>query len=42
MSHWLPFSTVNDMVTVALVVVLVVFGLLFMGLMVANKFTRKP
>ena len=41
MPHWPSFSTANDVVAVAFVVVLLVFGLLFMTLVVADKIQRK-
>ena len=37
MPNWLSFSTANDMITAALLLVLLVFGLLLVGFVIANK-----
>ena len=41
MPSWLSFSTANDMITAALLLVLLVFGLLLVGLVIANKFQQR-
>jgi hypothetical protein len=41
MTHWLSFTAMNDVVTVALIVTLLVLGLLFVSLFLADKFGQK-
>jgi hypothetical protein len=41
MPNWLSFSTANDMITAALLLVLLVFGLLLVDLVIANKLQQR-
>ena len=41
MMHWLSFTATNDIVAVALIVTLVVLGILFASLFLADKLGRK-
>jgi hypothetical protein len=41
MMHWLSFETMNDVLTAALIVTLLVLGILFASLFFADKLGRK-
>jgi hypothetical protein len=41
MPHWVFVWRIDDLITLAVVAIVLIFGLLFLGLVVADKIQRK-